>query len=112
MPRPFSDRTDPIFGRAPDLDYLLERSTRPGVTALVSRAQMGKTTLLLELARQLSQPAPATLLGRQPTLVGYTRTDQVPDPLLYALQDLYARWLANSTYAQQASNLYRQRKVR
>ena len=50
------------------------------------------------------------MLERKSRLVGYTSADQVPDPLLYAIQDLYARWLANSSYAQQANSIYQRHR--
>jgi len=42
----FPDNSNILFGRGPDLAYLLERSEHSGLTAVVGRAQMGKSWLL------------------------------------------------------------------
>lgn len=51
MPDLFPDRRDITFGRTPDLSHLLDRARYKGMTAVVARAQMGKTWLLQQLAR-------------------------------------------------------------
>src|SRR5215469_13362832 len=112
-----TDRSAILFGRGPDLAYLLSRAGRKGITAVVGRAQMGKSWLLTELARQLSQDRAAlhsgtiqslNLKDRPSYLVGFT--DETADPLLRAVVDLYTRWLENSSYREQALVVWQQQK--
>jgi hypothetical protein len=101
MSRELPDHSQVLFGREPDLAYLLERSEQSGITAVIGRAQMGKSWLLTELARRLSHEAgsvhsPAihfqTLLGRPLYLVGFAESlGETADLLLRAVVDLYAR---------------------
>jgi hypothetical protein len=42
----FIDRTEDLFGRQADIDYLLDRVQHTGLTAICGRPQMGKTWLL------------------------------------------------------------------
>ena len=85
----FIDRSEVLFGRGPDLAYLIERAERPGVTAVVGRAQMGKSWLLTELARRLTQERSPSLLGRQQFLVGLTESmGETSDLFLRAVVDL------------------------
>ena len=103
----FVDRRGELFGRQPDLDYLVERSQSNGVTAVVGQAKMGKSWLLTELVRQLSiEPAQnRTILniGEQPCLVGfYESTGESDDILLRTVANLYARWFCTSNYLEQA----------
>ncbi len=46
-------RRDVIFGRDAEIKYLVERSKAYGITARIGRPQMGKSTLLKELAWEL-----------------------------------------------------------
>ena len=114
MKRELPDRSQILFGRQPDLDYLLQRTERPGLTAVVGRAQMGKSWLLTELARQLSIMKPPvstvpSILAQPPVLVGFTEAlGETADLLLRAVVDLYSRWLSDSTYLQQAKVVYDQ----
>jgi hypothetical protein len=119
MSSAFPDRSERIFGREPDIAYLLDRSRRPGITAVVGRPQIGKSWLLLELSRRLLQSAgPADspvdvphLLAPPACLVGFfeLQTD-TSDFLLRAVVDLYSRWLSDSTYWQQAQVVYQEQK--
>ncbi|HMH16305.1 MAG TPA: hypothetical protein VK578_24620 [Edaphobacter sp.] len=109
--RELIDRSDTIFGRAPDLDHLLQRSERPGITAVVARSQMGKSTLLMELARRLSHDPPPSLLGPQPRLIGFTESaGETSDIMLRGVIDLYTRWLSDSSYSDQARITWLQQK--
>ena len=109
--RELIDRSDTIFGRAPDLDHLLQRSERPGLTAVVARSQMGKSTLLMELARRLSHDPPPSLLGPQPRLIGFTESaGETSDIMLRGVIDLYTRWLSGSSYGDQARITWLQEK--
>jgi hypothetical protein len=114
LPMPFReliDRSDTIFGRAPDLDHLLQRSERPGITAVVARSQMGKSTLLMELARRLSIAPPPSFFGSQPRLIGFTESaGETSDIMLRGVIDLYTRWLSDSTYREQAKIIWTQQK--
>jgi hypothetical protein len=48
------DRTDRLFGRQADLDRLRARARSTGLTGVVGSAQIGKSWLLMELARVLA----------------------------------------------------------
>ena len=48
------DRRGDLFGRAPDVDYLVARVASKGLTAVAARPKMGKTWLLQEVGRALS----------------------------------------------------------
>ena len=50
----FPDNSPFLFGREADLAHLAERISQRGITAVVGRPQMGKSWVLLELARRLS----------------------------------------------------------
>ena len=56
------DRSAQLFGRAAHIRQLLDRVSKPGLTAVVARPLMGKTWTLTEVARQWSE---------QGDLVGY-----------------------------------------
>ena len=104
MGREFPDRSSILFGRAPDLAYLIGRSGNKGITAVVGRAQMGKSWLLTELARQLSEPPSQYLVGATESL------GETSDLLLRAVVDLYTRWLSDSSYWEQAQVTWQQQK--
>jgi hypothetical protein len=91
-----------LFGREPDIQYLLGRAQAKGLTAVAGRPKMGKTWLLEEVARRLTEAG---------LLVGYHEsTGQTSDLLLRCLSDLYTRWLSDSSYADQARILWGQNK--
>ena len=102
MIEPFPDRSDQLFGRAADIRRLVDRASRPGLTALVARPLMGKSWTLTEVARQLQD---------QGELVGYheSKGGEVSH-LLYAVSNLYARWLCDSTMREQAISLWTRHK--
>ena len=114
----FPDNSARLFGREPDLAFLAERAQHSGLTAILGRPKMGKSWLLTELARRLSSPnsAPSPLQslslgGRPESLVGLSEQEgSTPDHMLRAVVDLYTRWLADSTYRQQAQLFYEQHK--
>lgn len=90
----FKDRRGEMFGRMRVLETLRHRAERPGLTALVGRPQAGKSWLVEELAR--------TLTDDHECIVGYHQSGGAPDNVLRAVQDLYIRWLSNSSYREQA----------
>ena len=96
MTKPFPDRSGVLFGREPDLAYLLTRASYKGVSVVLGRAQMGKSWLLTETARRLA-------LSADPPLVGYTECmGESADQFLRATVDLYTCWLeklSNAGYA-------------
>jgi hypothetical protein len=100
----FPDRSQRLFGRQPDLDALALRAGTPGLTAVIGRPQIGKTWLLAELARQLSETKPAHLVGLAESREGE------PDLPLRAIVDLYARWLEQSGFGKQAAMVWAQQK--
>src|SRR5919106_6459064 len=101
----FPDRRDKLFGRAPALEYLKARATYPGITAMVARPQMGKSWLLTELARSLSEG------GERSHLVGFAPSlGKWPDSLLRAVVDLYTRCLSQASYLAQGKRVWDQQK--
>jgi hypothetical protein len=111
----FPDKSATLFGRVPDLDFLSARIEKRGITAVLGRPQMGKSSLLVEFARQASLSAEIahsdkTLLGRSfPSsfLVGFAESGaENPDLMLRVVADLYCRWFASSNYWEQAEVLY------
>ena len=114
MPTEFKDNSDKLFGREPDLIYLRQRAEIPGVTAVVAGPQMGKSWLLTELGRQLAATRTSvsdeSWLNRG-YLVGFHEAQgETPDLLLRAVSDLYARWLGDSSFREQAEAYYQQNK--
>lgn len=109
--RKLINRSDSLFEREPDLAHLLNRSEHRGLTAVVGRAQTGKSSLLMEFARRLSHDSPHALLGPQPHLVGFTESvGETSDLMLRAVVDLYSRWLSDSSYRKQAQIVFAQQK--
>jgi hypothetical protein len=104
-PKPFPDLRERLFGRERDLEALSARVRFKGLTAVAARPQMGKSWLLTELARRLSQ-------DHEPRhLVGFSESaGETPDLLLRTVIDLYARWLSDAGYAQQAKMVWDQQK--
>ena len=100
----FPNRSSILFGRNPDLSYLLGRAENKGITAVAGRAQMGKSWLLTELARRLSAPPSQYVVGFTESL------GETPDLLLRAVVDLYTRWLSDSNYWEQAQVTWQQQK--
>ena len=96
------DRSAQLFGRAAHIRQLLDRVSEPGLTAVVARPLMGKTWTLTEVARQWSE---------QGDLVGYHESKGAESShLLYAVANLYARWLSDSSMREQAMSLWAQYK--
>ena len=83
-----------FFGRRKDVEVLIARATEPGLTMVLGRPRMGKTTLLLETARRLSE--------EHGCLVGYHEWVGSSDMLRGAAEDLYERWLSQETLRSQA----------
>lgn len=99
MPKAFpEDRRKQLFGREPDVLYLVDRANQTGLTAVVAQPLMGKTWTLTEVARRL-------LEGRE-YFVGYHESKGGESQLLNAVADLYTRWLADSTMREQAVSLW------
>jgi hypothetical protein len=96
------DRRSNLFGRHQDIDHLIRRTKLKGLTAVVSRPQMGKTWLLTHVAWQLSE---------NNCLVGYEESvGQGGDLILRAVANLYTFWLSNATYREQAKSLFQRHK--
>jgi hypothetical protein len=101
------NRTDRLFGRDADVERLLQRTRRTGLTAIVGAPQIGKSWLLMELARRLDREADARCR------VGFTRSPKgANDPLLQVVSDLYQRWLADAGARQQIEAVWEQQKDR
>lgn len=99
----FPDRRERMFGRAADVRYLIERAHSRGVTIVVGRPLMGKTWALMETAREL--------LDEGRFFVGYHESTATESShLLYAVSDLYARWLQDSSMREQAISLWGRHK--
>jgi hypothetical protein len=104
-PKPFPDRRERLFGRERDLEALTARVRFKGLTAVAARPQMGKSWLLTELARRLSQDHdPRHLVGLAEAF------GETPDLLLRTVIDLYTRWLSDAGYWQQAQMVWDQQK--
>lgn len=101
----FEDRRSALFGRVPDLRFLIDRARLKGFTAVVSRPQMGKSWLVTEVARVLS-----TERGQ---LIGHAGSvGQTTGLMAQALSDLYARWLTDGPQQDRAQALFRRRRHR
>ena len=103
-----------LFGREQDVAYLIERCGRRGLTAVVGKPQMGKSWLLTEVARRLTEERPAAgvlSLGGSGAMVGYVESQgEFADMLPRAVEDLYVRWLEDANYRQQAQVVFAQQK--
>jgi hypothetical protein len=100
-------RADRLFGREIDLRRLLQRTRRPGLTAIVGPPQIGKSWLLMELAHHLDRET------NPRCLVGFTRSPKgANDPLLQVVSDLYQRWLADARAWEQLRAVWEQQKDR
>ncbi len=96
----------PLFGRTKELDSLLKRIEKPGLTVLADLPGQGKTRLLEELCDIIATPDHPRL-NDQKYLVGYRESATADrDPLQNALQDLYQRWLSNASYLTQAKKIW------
>jgi hypothetical protein len=104
----FFSKSEAFFGRRSDLEILAKRVGVPGLTFVAAPPKMGKTWLLLELARQLS------VLEGDPQvpafLVGYHECKSGEDLLRYTLQDLYTRWLQQASMLEQARKVWSDQK--
>jgi len=99
------DRTTRLFGRDGELDRLLLRTGGTGLTAIVGPPQIGKSWLLMELARRLDQDSGPRWL------VGFTRSPRgANDPLLQVVSDLYQRWLTDANAWEQLKTVWEQQK--
>ena len=54
--KPFPNRKGRIFGRSPDVEYLLSLACSSGLTAVRARPKMGKTWLVQEVGRVIAHP--------------------------------------------------------
>ena len=103
MTEAFPDRNDQLFGREETARQLTERAYRSGLTVLVGRPLMGKTWTLTEIARRLTESGTF--------LVGYHESKGAETShLLYAVSDLYTRWLQDSSLREQAISLWRRHR--
>ena len=98
------DRRDRLFGRDADLVALRARAAECGLTAIVAQPQMGKSWLMMELARGLDE-TPGWLVGVAES------HGETPDLLLRAIVDLYERWLANTDRRHRALMVWEQQKT-
>ncbi len=102
----------PIFGRRADLELLLGRVERSGLTVVAGLPKQGKTRLLEELRDTLDDPDYQTADGRG-FLVGWDEAvEETPNTLRRALHELYLRWLSHAPYRQQAKRVWQQQKDR
>jgi hypothetical protein len=99
----FNDRRGQLFGREAEVHTLLERADFRGVTTISAPPLMGKTWVLSELARRLTES--------EKYLVGYHESKgQESSHLLHAVSDLYERWLTHSSMRDQALSLWKRYK--
>src|SRR5271166_1381621 len=96
-----------MFGREADLAALRARAGCTGLTAIIGPPQIGKSWLLMELARRLAAETDKSFC------VGFTRSPRgAHDPLLQVVSDLYQRWLADARAREQAWTMWEQQKDR
>jgi hypothetical protein len=94
-----------LFGRADDLARLADRAAYKGLTAVVARAQMGKSWLLAEVARRLSRD------HEVPRLIGIARAvGQTPDLLLRSIIDLYGRFIDDAALLEKVRTIWQQQR--
>ena len=99
----FPDHSNELFGRQPDIDYLLERINLKGLTAIAARPQMGKTWLLDQVGWKLEH--------ERGYIVGYHESKgESDDHLLRAVLDLYRRWLSSASMQEQLESLFTRHK--
>src|SRR5690242_20666091 len=88
-----------FIGREPELAELTASVEWPGLTVVAGRPQIGKSRLLQALDERLT--AQGALVGRAES------SGQEPDLLLRAVAQCYGRWLAASSWREQAASLNR-----
>ncbi|MGI5940449.1 MAG: hypothetical protein ACOX8V_07195, partial [Thermoleophilia bacterium] len=93
----------PLFGRTGDLNYLLERREDKGITAIVGRAQVGKSSLLREL-KDNEEVADGWIVGYAES------TSEGSDLLLRAIADAYACWLKQASALDKLKSVHQQVK--
>jgi len=103
-------RTTPLYGRNDEIEYLLKRIEKPGLTSLAALPGQGKTRLLEELCDIIAAPDDPRLNNRK-YIVGYRESANADsDPLQNALQNLYQNWLCNASYREQAKKVWADNK--
>jgi len=101
----FKSQRYQLFGRGAVLDQLRRRAEGTGLTAIVGPPQVGKTSLLLELAYQLARDTDP------PYLVGFLKYSEQPsDPFLRVVNDLYQRWLHDAGAWDQLKMVWEQQR--
>ena len=97
-----TDNHNRLFGRQKDLDHLISRANKNGVTIVYAGPMLGKTWLLMESARRMVE---------RDYLVGYTEAiGETDDMFLRVIVDMYERWLSNSSFREQAYSIWKRRK--
>jgi tetratricopeptide (TPR) repeat protein len=95
----FKDHYNELFGRQPDIDFLMAQCLKKGITAIAARPQMGKTWLLEQLGWELE--------SRSDCILGYAEsTGEKDDLLLRAIEDLYKRWLTDASMKEQLHSIF------
>lgn len=103
MIEPFPDNRARLFGREREIHHLVDRAAGHGITAVAARPLMGKTWALTEVARRLVEQGSY--------LVGYHESKGGESShLLYAVANLYERWLAEAPLRTQAISLWERHK--
>jgi hypothetical protein len=103
----FPDRRTQLFGREAHIHDLVTRARTDGVTMVVARPQMGKSWTLEEVARRLGEEASGNCI------VGFHESSGTENShFLYAVSDLYARWLNDSSMREQALSFWERYKER
>jgi tetratricopeptide (TPR) repeat protein len=89
-----------VFGRQETLQYLEQRARAIGLTAVTGGPMMGKSATLSELDRRLC--------SSEDYLVGFyeAKSGEVSH-FLYAIANLYERWLADARWRDQAALLWK-----
>jgi tetratricopeptide (TPR) repeat protein len=89
-----------VFGRQPTLKYLEQRVQHSGLTAVVGGPMAGKSAVMSELDRRLRADG-EFLVGR------YEAKGGEVSHFLYAISNLYERWLADANMREQAMLLWK-----
>ncbi len=99
----FKDRSEELFGRKKDIEHLLQRVRRKGITAVSGRPQLGKTWLLEQVGWVLE--------SHEQYIVGYNEsTGESDDHLLRTVLDLYKRWLSSASMIAQAESIFKRHR--
>ncbi len=103
--RQFTDRSSLIFGREPDLKYLIERAHKKGITVVYGNPRMGKTWLLHELGRRLAEDYYFRVGHKE-------RTVEQEDLFLRTVANLYEWWFRSESPNEKLKQFWNNNKTK